>query len=122
MQEHIESLTDKEDIVRGNKGSLFLVSILVVFLAFVDPRGWYEPVGTRGGEGDGDEVGRDGRTGRAARAACSDLCSATEGYSGSTVNHVVEAVSSSSPGYPPKPRGETSGMLITFQTRYTTLT
>ena len=62
MQEHIESLTDKEDIVRGNKGSLFLVSILVVFLAFVASAWWYEPAGTRvakamvtkwGGTGDG---------------------------------------------------------------------
>ena len=62
MQEHIESLTDKEDIVRGNKGSLFLVSILVMFLAFVASAWWYEPVGTRvakamvtkwGGTGDG---------------------------------------------------------------------
>ena len=62
MQEHIESLTDKEDIVRGNKGSLFLVSILVVFRVCAHPAWWYEPVGTRvaktmvtkwGGTGDG---------------------------------------------------------------------
>ena len=62
MQEHIESLTDKEDIVRGNKGSLLLVVILVLILAATASAWWCEPVGGRvakamvtrwGGTGDG---------------------------------------------------------------------
>ena len=77
MQEHIESLTDKEDIVRGNKGSLLLVVILVLILAATASAWWCEPVGVRvakamvtrwGGHGR-----RDVRQGRRARIAVQQL-------------------------------------------------
>ena len=77
MQEHIESLTDKEDIVRGNKGSLLLVVILVLILAATASAWWCEPVGVRVAKAMVTRWGARA-TGRAARAACSDRCSATD--------------------------------------------